>query len=339
MTLPRWAAALAATLTLAACGDDAEDPAPAAGSGDVTAEAAAFPTTITHKFGKTEVEAEPKRVVTVGYTEQDVVLALGVTPVGTREFLGGYDDEQRPWAQQALAGKAIPSVGGEEINYEAVAARRPDLIVALNTGMTKGDYAKLSRIAPTIAQPDEYVDFGTPWQDQTRMIGQALGRSDKAEQVVEDVEAKFAKAKADHPEFAKATAVMAYGGASGYGAYTSEDTRSRFLADLGFTLPEEIDTLAKGAFYVDLSKEQFRLLDQDAVIMYGPQKEIEGDAVFKRSEAVKDDRIVYLDLGDQAAGALGFASPLSLPFAIDEVVPKLAAAVDGDPETAVEQPQ
>jgi iron complex transport system substrate-binding protein len=53
---------------------------------------------------------------------------------------------------------------------------------------------------------------------------------------------------------------------------------------------------------------------------------------------VRRDRVVYLDLADHAAGALGFSSPLSLPYLIDELVPRLAAAVDGDPATAVEQP-
>ena len=49
--------------------------------------------------------------------------------------------------------------------------------------------------------------------------------------------------------------------------------------------------------------------------------------------------MIYLDLTDQFAGALGFASALSLPYLLDEAEDMLAAAVDGDPATAVEQPQ
>ena len=42
---------------------------------------------------------------------------------------------------------------------------------------------------------------------------------------------------------------------------------------------------------------------------------------------------------DQFAGALGFSCPLSLPFLLDEAVPKLAAALDGDPDTTEPEPE
>ncbi len=45
------------------------------------------------------------------------------------------------------------------------------------------------------------------------------------------------------------------------------------------------------------------------------------------------------ELRDEQAQALGFASALSLPWLIDEAQDKLAAAVDGDPQTPIEQPR
>lgn len=327
---------LVAAVALGACGDDDAGTATAAGAG---AEAGAFPVTLTHKFGRTTVDRAPRRVVTVGYTEQDTVLALGVVPVGVREFLGGYDWKRRPWAQRALRGTQPAVVGGQEIDFEKVAAQRPDLIVAINSGMSKGDYRRLSRIAPTLAQDAGVVDFGMPWQDQTIAIGKALGRERRARELVAGVEARFEQAREEHPEFRGATAILAYGGPDGYGAYTTQDTRSRFLTDLGFDTPEAIDRLAGEAFFTELSQERFRLIDEDAVVMFGPQREIERDEIFGRLRAVREDRIVYLDLTDQFAGALGFASVLSLPYLLDQAVPMLAAAVDGDPATEVRQPR
>jgi iron complex transport system substrate-binding protein len=324
----RRLAAIATVLALTACGEDNEGPAAPAGEG--------FPVTIQHKFGTTEIESEPQRVVTVGYTEQDMVLALGVKPVGTREFLGGYDFRGRPWAQGA---SEPPSVGGEQINFERVAAQRPDLIIGVNSGMKKADYDKLSRIAPTVAQSDEFIDFGVPWQEQTLIIGRALGREAEARKLVDEVEAQFAKARQEHPQFADASLVMAYGTRGDFGAHSSGDYRLSFFEDLGFESPPRIDELAGDGFFVDFDEEHFRLMDQDVVVMFGKRADVTADPVFKRLDAVAEERVIYVDLEDQFAGALGFSSPLSLPYLLEEAVPQLAAAVDGDPKTTAPEPE
>ena len=84
-----------AALSLSACGAE-EEPAAASSDADSAAESA-FPVVIEHAFGTTEIPEEPQRVVTVGFNDQDFVLALGVTPVGTREYFG-FDYDTRPWA-------------------------------------------------------------------------------------------------------------------------------------------------------------------------------------------------------------------------------------------------
>ncbi len=329
------AAIALAAVSLAACGE--EDDAASASSPAAEA-AAAFPVTVEHRFGATTVEAEPKRVVTVGYTDQDVTLALGVVPVGVGDFLGGYDWRKRPWAQQALGDAQPKVVSGQQINFEAVAAQRPDLIIAINAGLKKADYTRLSRIAPTVGQSGDHIDFGMPWDEQTLLVGKALGRTEQAQEVVEDVKAKFAAVREAHPEWQGRTAILAYGGPDGYGAYTDKDTRSRFLSDLGFEVPGEIAELAGESFFAQFSQENFRLIDQDLVLMYGPQDDIEKNKVVRRLDAVEDGRVVFLDLTDQFAGALGFASALSLPHLLDTVVEQLEQAADGDAATKVQQP-
>ena len=114
---------------------------------------------------------------------------------------------------------------------------------------------------------------------------------------------------------------------------------SRFLADLGFKTPPEVDKLAKQSFFVQFSQEQFRLMDQDVVLMYGKREDVLDNPVFKRLDAVREDRVIYLDLTDQFAGALGFASVISLPYLLDESEDMFAAAVDGDPGTPITQPE
>lgn len=107
--------------------------------------------TIEHKFGSTEVPENPERVAAVGYNEADFVLALGVAPVGARDFIGPFEEESRPWAQEELDGAEPKLVGGEEINFEAVAALEPDLILGIYSFMDHGTSAStpMSWAGPT----------------------------------------------------------------------------------------------------------------------------------------------------------------------------------------------
>ena len=73
--------------------------------------------------------ANPTRVVTVGWTDQDFVLPFGVVPVSTREFFEEYNDY--PWVKAATDGKGVGTWGGDTIDFEAIAAQKPDLIFAI----------------------------------------------------------------------------------------------------------------------------------------------------------------------------------------------------------------
>lgn len=320
---------LAAALALTACGggdpttvDDTGDDAAAPDATDGDG-AAAFPVTIEHDFGTTEVPAEPERVVTVGFTEQDHVLALGVVPVGTREY-GGYDYRQRPWAQEALDGADIPEVGTfEGIDFEAVAALEPDLIVATYAFIAEDEYELLTQIAPTVAQAGGYELGGMPWDEQTLLIGEALGRSQEAETVVADVEAAFDAARDDHPEFVGSTLGVDYALGGGHYLLDDQDLRFRFFADLGFEAPETAG---------ELSPEQTDLLEQDLLVVGGSVRDdLADDELFQRLDVVTENRTIFLGRFDgDVASALGFASPLSLPYALEQIVPALADAAAGE---------
>jgi iron complex transport system substrate-binding protein len=43
---------------------------------------------------------------------------------------------------------------------------------------------------------------------------------------------------------------------------------------------------------------------------------------------MREGRVIYTDVDGDFANALGFSSPLSIPFALEQAVPKLAAAVE-----------
>jgi iron complex transport system substrate-binding protein len=325
---------LAAVAVFAACGDDDDDP------GDTTGSAGAgFPVTVTHKYGESKIEKQPARVVSVGYSEQDILLSLGIHPVGVRDWYGDYPGAIWPWAQ-AAAGKELPKIIGlAELDFEAIAALKPDVIIGITSGMTKEEYDKLSRIAPTVPQPGEFVDYGVPWRDEVRIIGKALGKDEAANKLISDIDARFAQIRKDHPEFQGKTAAVAFQFQDMPGAYSSQDVRSQMMKDLGFVIPPAFDQLAGKAFYFSVSAEQISTLDTD-VIVWLASDDAGLDVVRKmplrpQLKAVGQGREVFV--GKLLGGAFSFASPLSINYLLDNLVPKLTAAVDGNPSTAVPQ--
>jgi iron complex transport system substrate-binding protein len=195
----------------------------------------------------------------------------------------------------------------------------------------------LAQIAPTVAQPGSYVDYGISWQELTRTVGKVVGKAAEADQMVADVEARFTSTRAAHPEFVGASAVVAtpYEGIYVYGP---EDARGRFLTALGFKLPDGLVEITGKEFGGNLSMERADLLDVDVIVWLDAKdaKGPLGGPLYSSLKVHTQAREVLLDsYNDPLGGATSFVSVLSLPFLLDGLVPQLAVAVDGDPATKV----
>ncbi|MBA2691043.1 MAG: iron-siderophore ABC transporter substrate-binding protein [Rubrobacter sp.] len=298
--------------------------------------------TIEHKYGSTEIPEDPERIVTVGLTEQDYLLALGVVPVGTREWFGEYPGALWPWAKEALGDEPVPEVlPVDELNFEQISTLDADLILGVNSRLTQDEYDTLSEIAPTVAQPAEYADFGVPWQEMSRIIGRAVGREERAEELVSEIEARFDGARENNPEFEGSTGLLAADLEDGTVYVYAEGPAPRFLTSLGLDLPSETEEIFTGEDRapVPLSLEQFELLEADVLAMgtYGPEGEgVAERPVFQALDVSQEGRTLSMPEMSLANGAITFSTLLSLPTALDEIVPRIAAAIDGDPDTEVE---
>lgn len=331
----------ATALALAAC-SSAESPTSAAPTTTGTTETAAaqFPVSIENKFGTTEIPAQPERIVTVGFHEQDWLYAMGVAPVAVREWYGGYEFATWPWAEDARkAVGAEPQVlGSGDLDMEAIAALSPDLIIATWSGITKEQYDLLSQIAPTLAQSGDYADYGMPFDEETRMIAKAIGKVDEGESLISGIQQKEADIKASHADWANWTAAVTFFYEGQPGAYFSYDPRPALLGTLGINVTD-IDKLGDPAsdFYVTVSPENLDKMDSDANVWLGAtepgtQKTVEALPLYPQMNAtVKGGQIWSTD--GVFEGAFSFASPLSIPFALDTLVPRFEAAFDGDPTT------
>ena len=322
---------------LAGCAGPSAPPPPAA-----PAAGGAFPVTVEHAFGSTVVPAAPQRIVTAGYTEHDVVLALGATPVGVTEWYGEHPSATWPWAQDEL-GDARPEVlnSDDGFQYERIAALRPDLIVATNAGVDQASYDRLSAIAPTIAQPAGATAFFSPWDDHTLQIGKALGKEQAAQELVDGIKAQFAAAAAAHPQFTGTPAIFLqapyYEGAAL--AYP-EGLSTAFLTDLGFVVPDELQRFAPPDAEISgqapIPLEQLGALNAGKVLIWATEDAearpaLEAQPIYRQLTPVREGHLVFTDA--TLAGAIYFTTPLSLPYVLDNLVPLLEKAVAGNPET------
>jgi iron complex transport system substrate-binding protein len=323
--------ALLALGLLAGCGSDTTERPSAA------AKAGAFPVTIEHKFGETTIASQPKRIVVVGLREQDALLALGIVPVGTTEWYGEHPGAIFPWAKAALGDAELPDKLGftDGIEYEKVAALAPDLILAIYSGLDQKDYDTLSKIAPVVAQPPGQVDWGSSWQDEITITGKAVGKASEAEELKAEAEQQLAGAAAAHPEFKGQTAAVAtpYQGIYVYGP---EDARSRLMTELGFSFPTSLEDIGGKEFGGQLSDEKADLLDVGALVWFadpGAEAKLKRNPVYSKLDVRTQGRDVFIPEKGTLYEATSFISVLSIPLLVEELVPKLAAAADGNPET------
>jgi len=333
------ALAVVAALALAAC-SSSEEPTGASSPTAGGDSGAAFPVSIEQKFGTTTIPAQPERIVTVGFHEQDWLYALGVAPIAVREWYGGYEYATWPWADDARkAVGAEPTVlSNGDLDMEAIAALSPDLIIATWSGITQEQYDLLSQIAPTLAQSGDYADYGMPFAEETRSIAKAVGKVEEGEKIIAEVEDKIAAIKEAHPDWANYSAAVNFFYQGQPGAYFSIDPRPALIGQLGPDITK-IDRLGDPAvdFYITVSPENLDELDADANIWLGAtepgtQETVEGLPLYESMQATKVGGQIWSTDG-VFEGAFSFASPLSIAYALDVLVPQLEAAFDGDPST------
>jgi iron complex transport system substrate-binding protein len=296
--------AVAAALVLTACGGDADGAA-----SDTTATAdAAFPRTVVHAMGETEIPARPERIVVLDTGELDSALSLGVTPVGA--VTTAVSEDFLSYLAEGAAG--VERVGTiAEPNLEAIAALQPDLILS-NKVRHEDIYPQLSQIAPTVFA--ERV--GAVWKDNLRLAAEALGRDDHAAAALAAYE-KDAVALGESVGDPAGTTVSPLRFVGGtIRAYQSASFIGTVLADIGFGQVElptgEVPTFA------EISAEELTAADADVVLhsSYGPADDSGAAAVLAgplwprlgavqagRAYAVEDD-VFFTGIGLMAANLI-----------------------------------
>ncbi|MEM9609661.1 MAG: ABC transporter substrate-binding protein [Actinomycetota bacterium] len=281
MSLARWSVVLVAlVLVAAACGDsdspddtqtatsEAEDsgsssaPATTAAEPVATTEAAteadgAYPRTVSHVQGETEIPEPPSRIVAAtSFAELDTLLGLGVE-VAVR---GSYGEE--------LARSKVDAGAGElevwEISWppsvEAVAELEPDIVfVSFGDGNAAEFYDPVAAVAPTFVLPAGDLE------EQVRIVAEALNLpQERVDGALADVNASLDSfAPARTPE--SVMMIDYYCGESVW-FWVPESGPGRTLNRLGLSLTE-LEGGEPGAEAFEISLENLDLLDADLLLM------------------------------------------------------------------------
>lgn len=310
---------------VAGCGSGADMSTPGGASGP----SAGFPVSVPGKFGTTTVESRPVRVVAMSATDADFALSLGIKPVGISRITNTPGGIQ-PWTKAAL-GDTQPTLfdvlNGDPL--EQIAALRPDVILATKDYHLDRSYPNLSRIAPVVT----YVTGpnSDPWQQDFTNVGAALGLADKARKVIADTEIRTKQAAESHPELRGKTFsyVIKPEPSGAYTVNTADDVSAHELAQLGLVLSPKVLNLPPTGLpgRAQVGTENLGLLDADLILAVGTTTELgefTRNPVFSQLPAVRRGALVTWD--NPTGSALGFPSPLSLPWAYERVLPQLSAA-------------
>jgi iron complex transport system substrate-binding protein len=148
------------------------------------------PLKVQHVLGETKVPGQANDPLTLTLDSLDDTLALDVHPARAAVPGGRLPDYLRDRGQGVSL--MAPVSGG---NLGAVKAAHPDLIIG--SAGTDGDsgqgrlYDRLSRIAPTVM----IALGGGQWKLNVRLVGEALGRTNDAEQLLIDYDHEVALAR------------------------------------------------------------------------------------------------------------------------------------------------
>lgn len=305
--------------------------------GATAAVAQDFPITIDHAFGHTVIGQRPERVATVAWANHEVPLALGVVPVGFAA--AGFGDEDGdgllPWVAARLDDLCADTPPlfdeGDGIDFEAVAATQPDVILAAYSGLSRSDYDTLSMIAPVVAYPAS--PWSTDWRQMIRLNAQGMGMAAQAETLIADLEARIAATAAAHPELSGKTAMfithLDSTDLSVIRFYSANDTRVQFFRDLGLGMPQSVtDATLPGQFSGEVSAELIDQFDDvNIFVSYGSPElrdRLIADPLVARMPAVANGALVMLD--NDAVGTGANPTPLSIPWVLDDYADRLAKA-------------
>lgn len=252
--------------------------------------------TVEHAMGKTEVPANPKRVVILTNEGTEALLELGVKPVGAVKSWTG--DPWYPHIKDKM--KDVKVVGDEgQVNVETIASLKPDLIIG-NKMRHEKVYEQLKAIAPTVFSET----LRGEWKDNFKFYAKALNKEKEGQKVLADYESRMKDLKGKLGDKVNQEISMVRFMPGDVRIYHGDTFSGVILKELGFKRPGDQN---KNDFAErNVSKERISAMDGDVLFYFTfdkgnekkgseLEKEYINDPLFKNLNAVKNGKAYKVD--------------------------------------------
>ncbi len=141
-------------------------------------------------LGEVTVPDRAERVIAADYFVGFTLMDLGIEPVGVSG--SDYSDQGETYAEAA---KDADVGTWTDVDYEAILAAKPDLIVR-GIDTDEDTYARLSAIAPTVVISFQDLSL----TEVTERVGAVVGRDDEAADLVAQLAARTSEISQEHAD-------------------------------------------------------------------------------------------------------------------------------------------
>lgn len=251
--------------------------------------------TAVHRTGETEVPVNPTRVVVFDFGILDALDYLGVDVVGVAkdslpEYLSKFKDEK------------YESIGTlKEPSMEKIYELNPDLIII--SGRQADYYDELNKIAPTINLGVDSVDYFGSFTTNMKLLGEIFNKENEVEIALDNIEKALSELNTAVTEkgFNALVTLSNNGELSVY----SENSRFGIVhQSFGFvpvdsTIEDSTHGVKASFEYVAETNPDYIFVVDRSAVAGGTgdtaAQELFNNEIIKRTDAYKNNRIVYLD--------------------------------------------
>lgn len=249
------------------------------------------------------IEKQPVKIAVNYLPLWETLMMLDVMPIAA-SGAANYAETWDPFEEMDLS--SIVDLGDSEVNLELLAELEPDIILEQVFDLNSVDVGNLEKISKVAVFGNEVK---MDWRYSLREVGKVVGKAQKAEEVIAEVEQNLSQAKEKLKEryAGKTVALISMMGEDQYYyAYRpdlyDEETGLGLKVPEGFTTSETYEQVSMEAL-VEMNPDYLfvNVFDGDEAMLEELNKNNE---VWKSLTAVKEEHLYRLDGSGHACSAL-----------------------------------